>query len=404
MKKKLLCIMTSLKKYKVKEGSTTVLIVIILGTIIGITISFVNITKEITEIGRVDGILSLSARSSLSEYNLPLKNEYGIMALDATPKEIEEKIYFYISSIDDSLKMENLTVRPSRYKLTNVNNIQKAIVYYTKFLIVNDLMLQENYRKSDRADNSILRNEKIIAMLPSVGIEKVSINIDDIVKGIWNVDKVFDKTKDKVLVNEYILKMFNNKIRDNGETFFKNEVEYILSGNYEDRKNFSSIRNKLITTRNIINLGFIYAIPELKNEVIAAAALTGLAAEMAIPLIASAWALFEANNDMKILENDGKIPLIKTKETWATDVQSALANTEGEYIDNRCDTGMGYEDYLKILLYFIDDETKLLRMMDLMQINIQGKYDSSFLISTTTLGFNYSIKINGRRYAYDEKY
>ncbi len=52
----------------------------------------------------------------------------------------------------------------------------------------------------------------------------------------------------------------------------------------------------------------------------------------------------------------------------------------------------------------MDDETKFLRMMDLMQINIQGKYDSSFLISTTTLGFNYSIKINGRRYAYDEKY
>ena len=65
---------------------------------------------------------------------------------------------------------------------------------------------------------------------------------------------------------------------------------------------------------------------------------------------------------------------------------------------------MDYQDYLQVLLGFCDRETKLARMLDVMQLNIQGSYDRDFLILTSQTGFSYTVRINGKEYAFDERY
>jgi hypothetical protein len=47
---------------------------------------------------------------------------------------------------------------------------------------------------------------------------------------------------------------------------------------------------------------------------------------------------------------------------------------------------------------------KLGRMMDLMQINIQGRYDRTFLIREHNMGFWVKAEADGREYVYDQKY
>ena len=42
----------------------------------------------------------------------------------------------------------------------------------------------------------------------------------------------------------------------------------------------------------------------------------------------AAWALAESGNDYKLLIEGYRIPLIKTEETWAVDLQSILENKE----------------------------------------------------------------------------
>ncbi len=45
-----------------------------------------------------------------------------------------------------------------------------------------------------------------------------------------------------------------------------------------------------------------------------------------------------------------------------------------------------------------------MRMMDLIQINIQGNFDESFYIKDCYIGLKYEADINGQEYGYVENY
>ena len=95
---------------------------------------------------------------------------------------------------------------------------------------------------------------------------------------------------------------------------------------------------------------------------------------------------------------------MKTRSDWCVSLEGVAEGVGQGYINNHSNTGMKYEDYLMVLLSFCNREGKLARMLDLMQLNIQGTYDRDFLILTSQTGFSYSVRINGREYQYEEKY
>ena len=424
MKKKRFSILTFLKdKLNNKKGSTTIFVLLILSSIITLTVMMVNISKDKAQQGCERAALSLSSRSVLSEYHSSLKEKYGIFGLNMTPSEISKKMDFYIRK-NTGKKAKNISIFTGNKRLTDISNFENEIVSYAKFAFVDHVIdkveedKEENKEEGEgefegegdeedengRIGNRVLRNEKIINSLPTHNKNLSDVSSSDVADAMGDIDSLFDKGKKTVLANIYILNLFNNEVDDNGDTFFKHEVEYIIAGKLSDEKNYKSVKRKIVLARNIINLAVIYKSPKLKAEVVSMAALIGLGVEFAIPLIAEAWALLESNNDMAILENGGKIPVVKNDETWATDIESILSNEEDSYIDNDCETGMNYEDYLHVLLYFTDKETKYLRAMDLMQINIQGQDDEEFYINTVVTGFGYDIKLDGGRYRYDESY
>ena len=153
MKKIVLDILTCLKNKLNNKGSTTILILIILSTIISITIMLVNTSENKAKSGMQRSMLTLSSRSVLSEYSKTLKDEYGIFAFDLTTKEISDKIKFYIkSNTKINPKINRLTI--DRYMLTNTQNFENQIVEYSKFAFVDHIINKDkkptNDRKGDR--------------------------------------------------------------------------------------------------------------------------------------------------------------------------------------------------------------------------------------------------------------
>ena len=74
------------------------------------------------------------------------------------------------------------------------------------------------------------------------------------------------------------------------------------------------------------------------------------------------------------------------------------------YVTPRDEEGCSYDEYLRILMNFIPEKTRLLRMMDLIQINMKFLYCDYFLISDYYTGLKFSMKVNGIDYEFEEKY
>lgn len=160
----------------------------------------------------------------------------------------------------------------------------------------------------------------------------------------------------------------------------------------------------------------------------AAQAITpGPAAALTQALILESWALLEAENDLRILEAGERVPLIKQDDNWAISLENVLAldfsgddanegnggwEEAGEpadplqsgFIRPQTIEGQSYEAYLKIFVAALPQETRVLRMMDLMQINLKYLYNESFLLADYYTGLQYTLRINGKAYEFTETY
>lgn len=396
------------KWFSDERGSSTILLAILLTTMMTITVSFVILAKEKGDIGKINAIMATSGRSVMSEYSVPLKERYGLFAVDMTPVELGKRLEFYAKINDGKLNMRKMSVKTNKYSLTNFNHLEEEIVEYYKFLAAKNF-IEKNEKPDISSDKKTkyrtLKNTNVIEMLPSKKYSGKKFNADEVAEGLKNPDGFFDKSKKKVLVNSYILEVFSHNMKKmNQETFFKNEVEYVIAGKKSDEYNLNVVKNRIVLSRNVINFGIIMKSPSMLAKVDMVASLAGPASTAAKLALAEAWALAESINDYKILMHGGKVPSVKNQTDWCVDLKGVAEGAGQGYIDNHCRYGMDYKDYLQILLAFCNRETKLSRMLDLMQINIQGSYDRDFLAITSQTGFSYSVNINGRNYKYEEMY
>ena len=75
-----------------KKGSASVFLVFILTAMVALTAVFIYAAKRAAVISYGDGILNLACRSALSEFNLELKDRYGLFAFEKTGEEVEAQI------------------------------------------------------------------------------------------------------------------------------------------------------------------------------------------------------------------------------------------------------------------------------------------------------------------------
>ncbi|MEG0918358.1 MAG: DUF5702 domain-containing protein [Bacilli bacterium] len=404
--------------FKCKSGSTIIFLAIIITTMLGISIAFVSENKNLCQSSYINDVSYLAGRSILSEYNTTLKNNYGIMGFSAYEGEVVRKLGKYLDSTFDlkkDLKTSKILIDSGEFRLSNLDLFKKEIIEYSGFLIGKDLLEKDEEGKGHidgkalikNGRSGMLKNLAIINSLPSNNMESDGGLIHRIKENIKNLDKVFVTSGENYFTNQYALRVFNNGGYNNGNnTFFGNEIEYIISGKKDDLKNFKSTKNKIIGIRNLLNLIYMKSDPAMMAQVTAAAAILtpgpgAIATEL---VIMEAWALAEARNDFKMLANRKKVPILKTKLNWAIDLDSIIKGSSKGYIDVSNNKGLTYSNYLEILMFFMNQDNKLIRMMDLIQINIQGNQDKTFLISQTSTGFYGTYTVSGRNYGHMQKY
>lgn len=221
----------------------------------------------------------------------------------------------------------------------------------------------------------------------------------------------------ELFFGEYIMEKFGNYVEPLTKGKLKYQIEYILAGKNNDVDNLDWIANRLVAMREVANMVYLFSDARKVGEADALAA--SLSAVVLVPelqplvklSILFAWGYAESVVDVRTLLSGGKIPIMKTENTWKLGLEQMLNFTR--YLDkNEKDAkGVDYQTYLKILLSMMNPDTKAERCMNIIEMDIRttsgngGFCLDSCLDSATiyidiysSFGYKYEIK---RTYGYD---
>ncbi len=216
--------------------------------------------------------------------------------------------------------------------------------------------------------NKVSKNKISLEGLPSGDIKKSQAGF-------------LESQKNKACLICYDNLKFGNYLDEDKTGSLKYGLEYILAGNESDRENLASTVERMVLLRNIENLA--YLITDKKKQAEMSTIAVAVAAATALPflepivkiILNEAWALAEAVVDVKALLYGKKISLIKTKENWNTELKSLGGKAKD--VKN----GITYVEFLNALLMISNTSKTTYRTMDLIQINIQKKYQGDFKLS-----------------------
>ena len=399
---------------KKRKGSVTVFVMIFFVTLVSMIFIFIDVSKKIAVNGSTDALASVWGNSILAEYDLNLQKRYNIFGFYGLPSDVNKKLDFYAKESFEEKKYidyEGVSSSLYEYSLANADVMKKQIIK-AGIIAATEKFIKpsKEIESAGELEPGTIRNQVILSNLPSSGSSK-SISVSKITDMLENADSFADvmkKTGDELFEKQYIFAYFKEQSnsKDLGKTFFQNEIEYIICGKSSDAANARSIRNKIIAVREALNFVYLNKDPKKSAEAMAAAQLLtpGPAAIATQKALLAAWALAESINDYKLLVDLHKVPLMKSEATWAIDLDSVVANTSDKYVYTGVDQGQTYEDFLSLFTYAVDERVRLLRIMDLIQINMKYLYYRTFSLKEYSGGLRFLMKVNGVEHVVVKEY
>ncbi len=390
-----------------RKGATCVFISLILSSMVFAATVIADASYEKLKESEVDAALRIGARSVLGEYDIRLKNDYGIFAYTATCDEVAEKLKNYgfhsLSGSCEKMNANSIEVNADNmdYSLLDCNILKEELVRAGKLCAFQS---RATLRTSAATPSEVVRNETAIKTLASGGKNLHILNLD----GFDFVNLGRYKTGENYFLNEYINGSFKSRFMDipNRSSIFNYEKEYILSGKFSEEQSLSYVKRSIFTLREGLNTAHILADHQKMEEVMElAAAISAVGEPLEAAVIVAIWASAESSNDVKLLLEGNKVAFNKTKSQWALTLPKAIvyAFTDGS-IKPQDKSGKLYDEYLEAMLYLQDDETKILRIADLIQLNLRADYNNSLLIKEFYTGFNFTAFVDGKEYSYEQYY
>lgn len=404
-----------------------------------------------------DIVFQAAGRSLLSEYDGRLYADYGLFAMRSDEEQAVRKLSHYS---DASLKtggragavwllpckVTDLRVRLSDFSLLDAGAFEKQVLNDIKYIMVNNLA--DKLRAAPSAPSAgagearSINNQTILNGLPSKGLGGSGPSAAFMLAaGLPSAGEILNGGTDAFLVTEYIMARFAHahaavpNLASGHARFFQNEAEYIIIGGRDDAENLKNVESRLRLLRFALNEVFIHSDGELTSQVNAlVSSLSAVFPLLPVPLlrelIYAAWVAVETENDMKLLRAGENVALLKRHGNWATEskvIPSIIvayltsASNSNKTPPNIKDTsenaalrmnavlprdasGFSYGDYLRLFLFFTSRENKLLRCMDLIQINMKIGYYEAFLIREHYVGLRYELVMNGDSYSYRQSY
>lgn len=224
-----------------------------------------------------------------------------------------------------------------------------------------------------------------------------------------------DSLTDRILIDQYIFEKCGRYTKELDKSLLKYQLEYILSGEKSDRQNLEAIAKKLLFWREASNFTYLLSDSDKCAQAEAVSALLTaviLEPELEEPVkyaILFAWAFAESITDLKILFQEGRVPLVKDAASWKTNLLGLsnlhLSGEKGE-------EGLTYDEYLRMMLFMEGIQKKTQRLMDIMEMDIRKTAGNSAFQMDSCLdcftgemeftdkkGFSYKIS---RTYGYEK--
>lgn len=355
-------------------------------------------------------------------YNV-LHNKSEIEKIKAQISRIE-KDNLDIEKDTQSIIDENMDLSQYANRCDFINNSKEYLTTISEFINNSQTGLMDvkvKYSEIEKQDNSLvefvdnLRKNGILGYVTNSKISDKKVELKEKPSKITNKTKnesqsVVDYNARKVLVGEYVFDKFNYYTNKKSESPLDYEAEYIISGNSNDQNNLEDVSNKILLVREGFNLIYLLKDNVKRGEAYTLAAsivgITGMPAIIRITqyIILGAWAYAESLVDVKDLLRGNKVKLIKTEQDWNLSL-TGIYNMESK--NNKNNSGLNYQDYLRYFLFTQDKETLILRILDLIEMNVNSKYNSDFRISKSIVGITinseYQVKTLFTSFIYIEQ-
>lgn len=181
---------------------------------------------------------------------------------------------------------------------------------------------------------------------------------------------------DEILFNEYLLNKCGYYTNQKSNSLLKYQMEYIYAGKSCDTDNLKSVVNVLLQIRATSNLLYLEKDKAKQAEVkVVASVICALLrlSDKAIKLISLfltlLWAYAEAIVDIRTLLSNGKVPLLKDDKSFSLSF-GGMAKALGDYKASNAQ-GLSYAEYIRILVGLMNPEIKLMRCMDIIEMDIR---------------------------------
>lgn len=182
---------------------------------------------------------------------------------------------------------------------------------------------------------------------------------------------------EELILGDYLLEKCSRYDAVLEKGLLKYQIEYIFAGKEKDIDNLKETVNRLLLIREAANLLYLFSDSAKMAEAEALAlSLTAvvLLPELAEPVkysILFAWAYTESVNDVKILLDGGRIPIIKTSADWHIKLSEMASYQNHLETGAASGNGLSYKEYLRLLLMTVDHKTKMLRFLDIVEMDVR---------------------------------
>lgn len=433
------------RRIREKQGSSAVMLAIMFVGFAVCIASSIGVCRRIVVSSECDTFGRLWTKAILSEYDVHLFEDYSLMAYFGNDDEVTEKLNAYLkysaqNKLDAAIKGANADL--TGYELGDPANFRKAMDQGFAASAVSELINGRGREFRNLNDGTgfdeegrVINNRVVLETLPSHGMKETvsGDTLTEKAKSYGDEEGVLSVLRNAGADVLMIEKRFNNHVTkaDDKNHLLVNEWEYIIKGSNDDEENYRACRNRLFIARNALNLVSIYSDPE-KTELLISVAESitpgplGLATQA---IIAEAWAALETEEDLEDLYNDKRVPILKTADQWKTGLGAVLGSSEFKsklddeskvlleekkdelsVLTGRVDTvpqfkyGLNYDEYLMIMIMSLNENVRLLRIMDLVQINMKYRYYKDFNLMEYYTGTRFTLEVNGKDHEFEDAY
>lgn len=243
---------------------------------------------------------------------------------------------------------------------------------------------------------------------------KQLVSVRDLETGIGVWEEGSEQWTDSLLFREYLMTHLNCYTQKQEDAGLVYELEYVIAGKTSDLENLKSVVTRLLAVREAANMVYLMNDSTKQAEVqqmallIASAVGIPVVQEVVCAALMAAWSFGESILDVKILLNGGKVPMLKTADSWRlslANLSQIVQILQKEEVDDT--EGMTYEQYLRGLISLGEIKQQVMRTMDIIENTMQaidGREKFRLDCCVNSMEVTMCVNCNGKEYEIQRDY